>query len=111
MSTLWLLKRPAKLVMSDITGVMPTLAAVSTVQLSWRVMFNAVQQTPMFDDGQHGDGAAGDGSYGVILPKSAYTQGQLVRWYFTATDVDGNATNRVTLAGGNSTNIIRQSRH
>ena len=72
--------------------VMPTLAAVSTVQLSWRVMFNAVQQTPMFDDGQHGDGAAGDGSYGVILPKSAYTQGQLVRWYFTATDVDGQSS-------------------
>jgi len=69
-----------------------TFAAVAEVKLTWRVMFTAVQQAAMADDGQHGDGAAGDGVYGAIVPKSAYTQGQLVRWFFTATDADGRAS-------------------
>ena len=72
--------------------VAPALAPVADVKITWRVMFTAAEQVPMFDDGQHGDGAAGDGVYGAILPKSKFTQGQLVRWFFTATDSDGRSS-------------------
>jgi hypothetical protein len=66
--------------------VVPVLAPVSTVTLNLRVMFGVTNQTPMFDDGQHGDGAAGDGVYGATIPKVSYAAGQMVRWFITATD-------------------------
>ncbi len=66
--------------------VLATQAPVSTVTLNWRVMFGAVQQTPMLDDGLSGDGAAGDGVFGAIIPKASYSQGNMVRWFITATD-------------------------
>lgn len=69
--------------------VAASFAPVANVSLTWRVMFTAAQETPMFDDGQHGDGAAGDGVYGAVIPKSSYTQGQLVRWFVRATDAEG----------------------
>lgn len=72
--------------------VTPSFAAVAEVKMSWRIMFTPVQQMILADDGQHGDGAAGDGVYGGIIPKSSYTQGQLVRWFFTATDADGRSS-------------------
>ena len=64
---------------------------VSGVSLNWRVMFNELQQTPMFDDGRHGDGAAGDGIYGATISRQmdtngGYAAGQMVRWYVTAVD-------------------------
>ncbi len=71
--------------------VAAAFAPVSAVTLNWRVMYNAVQQNPMFDDGLHGDGAAGDGIYGAIISNRvgiawAYTAGQMVRWFVTASD-------------------------
>ncbi len=44
----------------------------------------------MSDDGQHGDGAAGDGIYGGTLP--AQTAGTRVRFYVEAVAADGAAT-------------------
>jgi hypothetical protein len=73
--------------------VQPALAAVSNVLLRWQVMFGAATQTNLLDDGLHGDGLAGDGVYGALIPRTAYTEGQLVRWYFAATDLAGR-TNR-----------------
>ena len=66
-------------------------APVANVTLNWRVMFDPLAQTPMFDDGRHGDGAAGDGIYGATIPSGsdtngAYAAGQMVRWYVTAVD-------------------------
>ena len=54
-------------------------------------MFNPLNQTPMFDDGLHGDGAAGDGIYGAVIPNQVgairtYNAGEMVRWYVTAED-------------------------
>jgi len=72
--------------------VAPSFAPVAEVKLTWRVMFTATQQLAMLDDGLHGDGAAGDGVFGAVIPKSSYTQGQLVRWFFTATDTDGRSS-------------------
>ncbi len=45
---------------------------------------------PMFDDGAHGDGVAGDGIFGVILPAQAH--GTIVEFYVEAVDVS-NQTN------------------
>lgn len=72
--------------------VSPSFAAVAGVTLTWRIMFTAPQQTPMVDDGRHGDGAAGDGIFGAVIPKTSFSQGQLVRWFFTATDTDGRSS-------------------
>lgn len=44
----------------------------------------------MYDDGLHGDGAAGDGVYGVQLPAQASGTG--VSYSITATDSNGSAT-------------------
>ncbi|MBN2505696.1 MAG: lamin tail domain-containing protein [Verrucomicrobia bacterium] len=42
---------------------------------------------PMFDDGQNGDGLAGDGVYGAVLPAAA--AGTIVEYYVSATDSGG----------------------
>jgi len=71
--------------------VAQAFATVTNVTLNWRVMYDAVQQMPMYDDGLHGDGAAGDGVYGAIITNRVgtnwtYASGQMVRWYITASD-------------------------
>jgi hypothetical protein len=73
--------------------VMPTFDAVSKVTLFYRVMFALPEVSiPMVDDGLHGDGAAGDTTYGAIIPASASAPGQMVRYYVTATDSSGDLT-------------------
>jgi len=72
-------------------GVAQTFAPVTNVTLNWRVMYDALQQMPMYDDGLHGDGAAGDGVYGAIITNHVgaswtYSAGQMVRWYVSAAD-------------------------
>ncbi len=71
--------------------VLPTFRAVGNVRLQYRVMYGAESQVTMFDDGVHGDGAAGDGVYGATIPASASNPGQMVRYYVVATDVQGNS--------------------
>ena len=69
--------------------IFETVRGVSSVTLHYRVMFNSEVATPMFDDGSHADGAAGDGVYGATIPASASTTGQMVRYYITALDAGG----------------------
>ncbi|MFM1770460.1 MAG: hypothetical protein RJA22_2989 [Verrucomicrobiota bacterium] len=70
--------------------VEPTFAPVASVTVRYRVMFNTESELAMFDDGLHGDGAAGDGVYGQTLPIAALsTNGQMIRWYIRATDTVG----------------------
>ncbi len=45
----------------------------------------------MADDGQHGDGAANDDVYGVVLPPAAATNRSLVRYRITADDTAGRS--------------------
>ncbi|HEX2973984.1 MAG TPA: lamin tail domain-containing protein, partial [Tepidisphaeraceae bacterium] len=59
---------------------------VNTVTLKYRVMYRSEMSLSMLDDGQHGDGAAGDGVYGAIIPASASSAGEMVRYYVVATD-------------------------
>lgn len=67
-----------------------------SLTLSYVVMFvsatNAEKNIAMLDDGLHGDGGAGDGLYGAVIPATA-TPNQMVRWYLRAVD-DKGLTNR-----------------
>jgi hypothetical protein len=56
------------------------------VTLSVDLGLGFVPQT-MYDDGAHGDGAAGDSVFGAVIP--AQTMGKLVKYYATATDILG----------------------
>jgi len=59
----------------------------------------------MFDDGLHGDGAAGDGVYGAQIPEQAL--GTTVSYYVTATDGYGlSVTNPPAGAGGASSFVV-----
>ena len=61
-----------------------------TVQLFSRVDGAAsFASTPMFDDGAHGDGAAGDGYFGAVLP--ARPDKTVVEFYLRASDATGHA--------------------
>jgi VCBS repeat-containing protein len=66
--------------------------APPTVFLYWRANVaspGAFTQAPMFDDGAHGDGSAGDGEYGASIPPQA--NGTLVEFYVSATDAGNNS--------------------
>ena len=76
--------------------VTPTQDAVANVTLRYVVMYGTEVVLPMFDDGAHGDGLAGDNVYGATIPASASTPGQMVRWYVLATDT-GSDTGRAPL--------------
>jgi len=66
--------------------IAPTFFPISSVSLHYRVMFGPTNELQMFDDGVHGDGGAGDGIFGASIPASAATNGQMIRWFFRATD-------------------------
>jgi hypothetical protein len=73
-------------------NVTPSLAPVDTssVRLRYRVMYNSEVQVTMYDDGlTAGDAVAGDGVYTAQIPSSAFSAGQMVRWYVTAADTTG----------------------
>ncbi|MCC6232799.1 MAG: lamin tail domain-containing protein, partial [Verrucomicrobiales bacterium] len=66
-----------------------TVGNVASVQLSYRVMYGAEVTVDMADDGAHGDGAVGDGWWGAVIPASASTPGQMIRWAVLARDGEG----------------------
>ena len=75
---------PAQAVTITATAA-PAGSAISKVELFYRPDAGSVYlRTPMLDDGNSGDGAAGDGVYGVALPVAG-TAGQRVAWYVAAT--------------------------
>ncbi len=61
---------------------------------------------PMFDDGAHNDGAAGDGVYGAFLPGQA--AGSWVRFYIEAVANDGFGTVRYLPEGAEHNVFIYQ---
>ena len=62
------------------------LDPVSSVRLTYRVMYGSEVTVDMFDNGAGGDAVAGDGVYSSTIPASASTPGQMVRYYVTARD-------------------------
>lgn len=69
--------------------ITPTFQPLASVALRYRVMFGAEIDVPMFDDGVHGDGASNDMVFAATIPNSAYTNGQMVRWFIRASDTQG----------------------
>ncbi len=78
-------------VTARITPVLNPVAA-NGVRLYYRVQFGAEVSVIMQDDGQHWDGAPGDGVYGGTIPNTAAGIGQMVRYYITASDSVANLT-------------------
>ncbi len=72
--------------------VAPTFFPIDSVRLVYRVMFSNEVNVAMFDDGQHGDGAALDGLYGASIPATASQPGQMVRYYVFTTDTSTNSS-------------------
>jgi hypothetical protein len=75
--------------------VVPTFSDVASVNLKWRVMFNAEQTTPMNDGGTGGDAVAGDGLWTgtLVTPASpVIAPGQMIRWRVEATDTAARLT-------------------
>lgn len=69
------------------TNVIDDAGEPSFVKLYYRLDQDppiAYSSMPMFDDGNHGDGAAGDGKYGAIVPGLA--DGQQLDFYIEASD-------------------------
>jgi len=72
--------------------VRPSFRPIASVTMRYRIMFNSEVTLTMFDDGAHGDGAAGDSLYGATIPASASTNGQMIRYLIAATDINANAS-------------------
>lgn len=77
------------------TRVEPLHAPVSEVTLTYRVMYQESQVTaPMRDDGLGPDEHANDGVFSAVIPASAFSSGEMVRWFVTARDQDGNSSRK-----------------
>ena len=70
----------------------PTFNAVRKLTMTYRVAYGAEVAVPMFDDGLHGDGPAGNGVYGAVIPSTVSTNGQMVRYSIVAEDADGDSS-------------------
>jgi len=70
-----------------------TINPVAQVLCTYRVMYLSEVTVPMYDDGAHSDGAAGDGVYAAAVPASVASPGQMIRYYIRAIDNAG-ATSR-----------------
>lgn len=70
--------------------VTPALSATASVFLNYRIMYSNEVKVAMFDDGLHRDGAAGDGTFGAIIPAGQATNGLMIRYFISATDSTGN---------------------
>jgi hypothetical protein len=79
------------------------------VTTSWRVAGDdAWQQATMYDDGTHGDGAAGDGVFGTVLPGQSDLA--VVEFFVSAADPTGLVRHwpAVTTNGLHETNALYQ---
>jgi len=70
----------------QVTFTVQASGPVSSVSL-WRRSSGPFTKTAMFDDGLHGDGAAGDGIFGVI--QGPYAPGTLIDYYAEAATAAG----------------------
>ena len=72
------------------TRILDELAASVTAWVHWRSQPSLpFQSVPLLDDGQHGDGLAGDGLFAARL--AAHPDGTLIEFYLTATDAAGHS--------------------
>ena len=72
------------------SAVAETFSPVDNVKLHYHVMFGEEASVVMVDDGSGNDAAAGDGIYTGTVPGGLTEPGEMVRWYMTASDTEGN---------------------
>ncbi len=84
--------------------VQPVFSPIATVTLNWRTAYNAVQITPMLDNGTAGDVTGADGIYTAVISKTAsgFVDGAMVRWFLTATDTSANTSRWPIFTAGSS---------
>ncbi len=89
---------PVRPLFSDsvqVTAVITDDDAVATASLTYTTTLTTTAQTlPAFDDSTHGDGAAGDGMYGAVIPPQS--GGTTVTYSFTAQDTIGQESGSPT---------------
>ncbi|MHC1763640.1 MAG: CotH kinase family protein [Verrucomicrobiia bacterium] len=71
--------------------VRPAFEPVTSATLHYRVMFGPEIQLPLWDDGAHQDGAAGDGQFAAVIPAGTAGPGQMIRFYVTAASSGGTS--------------------
>jgi hypothetical protein len=79
--------------------VTPVHSPIAEVHLRFRVMFGKETDLTMYDDGQHGDGAAADGIYGASIPAKVARPGQMLRYAVLARDDTGRMSRWPLFAG------------
>ncbi|MCA9216462.1 MAG: CotH kinase family protein, partial [Planctomycetales bacterium] len=67
-------------------------AATSQVTLTYRAAYGDDVTIAMTDDGQNGDTLANDETYSAVIPAGAAQEGQMLRWYVSAVDANGNTS-------------------
>src|SRR2546426_2204608 len=72
--------------------VLPTFNPVAEVTLHYRVMFAGEVSLAMNDGGAGGDAGAGDGIWSGNIPAGAAANGQMIRYYVSASDVQNNSS-------------------
>ena len=65
-------------------------APTETVSLTYRTMYGDEVTLAMKDDGQQADAVSADGIFSAAIPASALQDGEMVRWFVSATDTLGN---------------------
>ncbi|MEN8864635.1 MAG: lamin tail domain-containing protein [Akkermansiaceae bacterium] len=71
------------------SDIVSTLNPVTSVTLSWRIMYGSETDLTMVDDGSGSDSVAADGIYTAMIPTDDLSAGQMLRWKVTATDSSG----------------------
>ncbi|MDB4730031.1 lamin tail domain-containing protein [bacterium] len=74
------------------TEVQATAQGIASVDLRWRVMYDAEKTTAMNDAGTGDDVMAGDGIYTGKIVTTNLLPGEMIRWRVMATDVGGEIT-------------------
>jgi hypothetical protein len=85
--TITSVSNPNNITDADTVTITANVVDATSVNLIYKVMFGADVTIPMLDDGNSGDGAAGDNVYAASIPAQA--AGELVRFRVEATNLDG----------------------
>ncbi len=70
-------------------SIIVAAAPIDQLVCHYRIMYGDTVDLSMVDDGAHGDGEAGDGTYGAVLPGNIAQAGEMVRYAITARDANG----------------------
>ena len=85
-------------------AVSESFHAIDFVTLHYRVMYGGESTLAMADDGSGDDQTAGDGIFTATIPAGVAAAGEMLRYFITADDVEGNTRRAPVVAdtSGNS---------